>query len=78
MSNQYFQVLVEIVDLPKSYNTVYGIGPGTRLDAEISVYMKAMNWPDRVQVSDKDEFIRSHFLLHILSHIHSHFTSLAF
>ena len=38
------------MDLPKAYNNVYGIGPGTRLDAEILVYMKSQGWPERVQV----------------------------
>ena len=44
------QVLSEVVDIPKTFNNVYGIGPGTRLDAEISVYMKSQGWPVRVQV----------------------------
>ena len=39
------------MDIPKTFNNVYGIGPGTRLDAEISVYMKSQGWPVRVQVS---------------------------
>ena len=44
------QVLVEIVDLPKTFNTVYGIGPGNRLDSEMSVYMKSQGWPEQAQV----------------------------
>jgi hypothetical protein len=43
-------VLAEVVDIPKTFNSVYGIGPGTKLDAEISVYMKSQGWPVRVQV----------------------------
>jgi hypothetical protein len=42
--------VTEVVDLPKSFNNVYGIGPGTRLDTEILVYMKSQGWPERVQV----------------------------
>jgi hypothetical protein len=44
------QILVELVDLPKSFDHVYGVGPGTRMDAEILVYMKSQGWPERVQV----------------------------
>ena len=40
------------MDIPKTFNNVYGVGPGTRLDAEISVYMKSQGWPVRVQVSE--------------------------
>jgi hypothetical protein len=43
------QVLAEVVDLPKSYNKVYGIGPGSALDAEIMTYMKSRGWPERIQ-----------------------------
>lgn len=49
-SEDLMRVLVEVVDLPKTYNAVYGIGPGTQLDTEILVYMKAQGWPERVQV----------------------------
>jgi hypothetical protein len=44
------QVLSETVDLPKTYNTVYGIGPGSAIDSEILVFMKSRGWPERVQV----------------------------
>jgi len=49
-SDDLMRVLVEVVDLPKTFNSVYGIGPGTQLDTEILVYMKAQGWPERVQV----------------------------
>jgi hypothetical protein len=45
-----WRILAEVVDLPKAFNAVYGVGPGTMLDAEILVYMKAQGWPERVQV----------------------------
>ena len=44
------RVLTEVIDLPKSFNNVYGIGGGSRLDAEILIYMKSQGWPERVQV----------------------------
>jgi hypothetical protein len=49
-SEDLMRVLVECVDIPKAFNHVYGIGPGSKLDAEILVYMKSMGWPERVQV----------------------------
>lgn len=45
------QVLAEAVDLPKTYNNVYGIGAGTTLDSEILIYMKSQGWPERIQVA---------------------------
>jgi len=45
-----YRVLAEAVDLPKTYNNVYGIGPGTTLDSEILIYMKSQGWPERIQV----------------------------
>ena len=60
------RVLVECVDLPKTFNNVYGIGPGSKLDSEILVYMKSMGWPERVQVGllmgDMMEKIEKKFL----------------
>jgi hypothetical protein len=44
------KVLSETVDLPKTYNSVYGIGPGTSIDSEILVFMKSSGWPERVQI----------------------------
>lgn len=44
------RVLAECVDIPKAFDQVFGIGPGSKLDAEILVYMKSMGWPERVQV----------------------------
>ncbi len=38
------RIFVEIVDLPKSFNNVYGVGPGTALDTEILVYMKSQGY----------------------------------
>jgi len=35
------RMFVEVIDLPKSFNNVYGVGPGTALDTEILVYMKS-------------------------------------
>ena len=55
--NNYLQVLSEVVDIPKTFNNVYGIGPGTRLDAEISVYMKSQGWPVRVQVRTRSKLV---------------------
>jgi hypothetical protein len=52
-------VLVEAVDLPKAYGQVYGMGPGTALDAEILVYMKSRGWSERVQVSTQSVLSRS-------------------
>lgn len=50
LSSATLQVLAEVVDLPKTFNQVYGIGPGTGLDAEIVTYMKSRGWSERVQV----------------------------
>lgn len=44
------QVLSEVVDLPKTYDAIYGIGPGTALDAEIATHMNSRGWSERVQV----------------------------
>lgn len=44
------RMFVEVIDLPKSFNNVYGVGPGTALDTEILVYMKSQGWPERVQI----------------------------
>jgi hypothetical protein len=42
--------MAEIVDIPKTFNSVYGVGGGTLLDAEVHVYMKSQGWPERTQV----------------------------
>ena len=39
-----------MINIPKTYGNVYGIGPGTKIDSEILVYMKSQGWPERVQV----------------------------
>ena len=49
-SEDLMRVLVETVDIPKTFNSVYGIGPGTIIDSEVLVYMKSQGWPERVQV----------------------------
>lgn len=49
-SGDLLRVIAESVDFFKSFNNVYGIGPGTFLDSEIMCYMKGMGWPERVQV----------------------------
>ena len=35
------RMFVEVVDLPKSFNNVYVVGPGTALDTGFLVYMKS-------------------------------------
>lgn len=45
------RVMTEVIDLPKTFNNVYGLGPGCQLDTEILVYMKGRGWPERVQVA---------------------------
>ena len=49
-SGDLMRVLAEVVDLPKTFNAVYGMGKGNYIDSEIQVYMKAQGWPERVQV----------------------------
>lgn len=49
-SEDLMRVLMETVDIPKTFNSVYGIGPGTIIDSEVLVYMKSQGWPERVQV----------------------------
>ena len=39
-SEDLMRVLIECVDLPKTFSNVYGIGPGSAVDSEILVYMK--------------------------------------
>lgn len=56
------QILSEILDLPKTFGSVYGVGGGSRLDAEILIYMKSQGWPERVQV-----FYLYMFILFIMS-----------
>jgi len=49
-SDDIFRVLSEVVDIPKTFDSVYGIGPGTALDQEILIFMKSRGWPERVQI----------------------------
>ena len=44
------RVITETLDIEKTFNNVYGIGPGTQLDTEILTFMKSRGWPERVQV----------------------------
>jgi uncharacterized protein YbjT (DUF2867 family) len=46
-SEDLMRVLCECVDLPKAFGQVYGVGPGSRLDSEILIYMKSQGWPER-------------------------------
>ena len=34
-SDDLMRVIIEVVDLPKTFNQVYGIGPGSRVDSEV-------------------------------------------
>jgi hypothetical protein len=56
-SGDLLRVLAECIDLPKTYNRVFGIGPGNALDNEILVWMKAQ----RVVVSDRVAVLFSDF-----------------
>lgn len=49
-SGDLMRIITEVIDIPKTYGAVYGIGAGTKVDAEILVYMKSQGWPERVQV----------------------------
>jgi len=49
-SEDLMRVVSEVIDLPKTFNSVYGVGPGTNLDSELLMYMKSQGWPERVQV----------------------------
>lgn len=49
-SEDLMRVLLESIDIPKTFNSVYGIGPGTMIDSEVLIYMKSQGWPERVQV----------------------------
>ena len=49
-SGDLMRIVSEILNIPKTYGCTYGIGPGTKVDSEILVYMKSQGWPERVQV----------------------------
>lgn len=49
-SDDLMRIITEVIDLPKTFNTVYGIGPGSHVDREILSYMKSQGWPERVQI----------------------------
>jgi hypothetical protein len=49
-SGDLMRIITEVIDIPKTYGAVYGIGAGTKVDTEILVYMKSQGWPERVQV----------------------------
>jgi hypothetical protein len=58
------KVLSEVVDIPKTFDSVYGIGPGTALDQEILIFMKSRGWPERVQVLySEHSVLRSHHIV---------------
>lgn len=66
-SGDLYRILAECVDLPKTFNSAYGVGPGTVLDQEILIYMKSKGWPERVQVGllmgDMMEKIEKKFMI---------------
>lgn len=49
-SDDLMRIITEVIDLPKTFNTVYGVGPGSFVDREILSYMKSQGWPERVQI----------------------------
>lgn len=49
-SGDLMRIVSEVLNIPKTYGYTYGIGPGTKVDSEILVYMKSQGWPERVQV----------------------------
>ena len=49
-SGDLMRIVSEVLNIPKTYGHTYGIGPGTKVDSEILVYMKSQGWPERVQV----------------------------
>ena len=50
-SADFFRVFAELIYLLETYRKVYGIGPGTLVDADVFAKMKATGWPEYVQVS---------------------------
>ena len=49
-SGDLCRIISEVLDIPKTYGETYGLGPGSKVDSEILVYMKSQGWPERVQV----------------------------
>lgn len=49
-SDDLMRIIAEVIDLPKTFNTVYGVGAGSDVDREILSYMKSQGWPERVQI----------------------------
>lgn len=45
-----FRIMTEVVDLPKTFNGIYSLGSGSKLDSEILMYMKSQGYSERVQV----------------------------
>ena len=41
---------MEIMDIQKTFDSVYGIIRGNDLDQEIASYMASSGWPERVKV----------------------------
>merc|ERR1711988_1606255 len=49
-SDDLMRIIAEVVDIPKTFNNVYGIGAGSKVDTEILTFMKSQGWPERVQI----------------------------
>lgn len=49
-SGDFCRIISEVLDIPKTFGETYGVGPGSKVDSEILVYMKSQGWPERVQV----------------------------
>ena len=49
-SDDLMRIISEVIDIPKTFNCVYGVGAGSDVDREILSYMKSQGWPERVQI----------------------------
>lgn len=49
-SEDLYKVAAEIIDIPKTFDSVYGIIRGNELDREIASYMASCGWPERVKI----------------------------
>jgi|MDTB01.2.fsa_nt_gb hypothetical protein len=49
-SDDLMRIISEVIDIPKAFNCVYGVGAGSDVDREILSYMKSQGWPERVQI----------------------------
>ena len=50
LSSDDLRIISEVIDIPKTFNCVYGVGAGSDVDREILSYMKSQGWPERVQI----------------------------